>query len=61
MADVIFNTWVEKEWKNPTMIRQKKYLEADSTPHVIKRPDDKDIKINYHRANRVKTLRGIRR
>jgi hypothetical protein len=61
MPAVIANKWVEKKWQKPGLIKQKKYLEQDSTPHVIKRANAPDIKITYHRANRIKTLRGIRR
>lgn len=55
------NKWVEKKWEKPGAHRKDAYLEQDSTPHVVKRANAEDLKINYHRANRVKTLRGIRR
>ena len=55
------NKWVEKKWEKPTAHRKDHYLEQDSTPHVIKRAGSKDIEITYHSANRLKTLRGIRR
>ena len=58
---VIENKWVEKEWKKPSKYVAAKPGDVDSTPHVIKRDGAPDIKITYHRANRVKTLRGIRR
>jgi len=55
------NKWVEKKYKKPEMVTKDSYLEQDSTPHVIKRANAPDIQITYHRANRIKTLRGIRR
>lgn len=55
------NKWVEKQYQKPEKVTKDNYLEQDSTPHVIKRAGAKDIDITYHRANRIKTLRGIRR
>jgi len=60
-VDIMTNNWVEKEYKKPTMMTKDDYLAQDSTPHVVKRNGAKDIAISYHRANRIKTLRGLRR
>ena len=59
---VIKNKWEEKNWRDPAKHRivANKIVEDDSTPFV-KRANAKDIIITYNRANRIKTLRGIRR
>lgn len=47
------NKWIEKHKKQP-----------DTAPVVarqVKKPDDKDLKITYNRANYVRSLRGIRK
>lgn len=58
---VMENKWVEKKWKDPKKYVMAKPEDGDSTPHVLKREGAPDIKITYTRANRVKTLRGIRK
>jgi hypothetical protein len=59
---VIQNKWEHKEWRDPAKYRvtPTKIIEDDSTP-FIKKATAKDIVITYNRANRIKTLRGIRR
>lgn len=56
------NKWDEKQWRDPAKHRivATKIVEDDSTP-FIKKANSKDIVITYNRANRIKTLRGIRR
>lgn len=60
--DIVSNKWLEKIWRDPAKhrITPTKPIEDDSTP-LVKRASDKEIKITYHRATRIKTLRGIRR
>ncbi len=59
---IIRNTWDEKKWRDPAKHRVSKarVVEEDSTPFV-KSASAKDLVITYNRANRIKTLRGIRR
>jgi len=61
----IKNKWLEKEWRDPLKHRapddrKQIKLEEDSTP-LLKKYNAKDIVIKWNRANRIKTLRGIRR
>lgn len=58
---VMDNKWVEKAWKDPRKFRAQVKMADDSTPHVVKKANDKELKITYDRANRTKTLRGIRK
>jgi hypothetical protein len=59
---VINNKWTEKAWRDPLKHRiTADKPTQDSTPHVVKKADDSKLAITYNRANRIKTLRGLRK
>ena len=63
MSDIIVinNKWTEKAWKDPMKHRLSDGKKVkDSTP-LVSKSTPQSLDITYVRANRIKTLRGIRR
>jgi hypothetical protein len=64
MMDVIKNKWIDKKWIDPKLYRPqvvKKVEHAEDSTPLLKKNDAPDIEIKWNRANRIKTLRGIRK